>query len=264
MPLKTVAIIGTGNVAWHLAPALDNAGYSVREVYGRDKKNSKALTGRLYQATDHSSLDFSQSRTSIFIIATADSAIEEIAQEIILPEEAVLVHTSGSQPMRILEFTAASKIGVFYPLQRFRKSSRIRFEDVPIFIETEDDEVNAVLQTMAKTISKHVQPITSVQRMALHIAATIASTFTNHMLTISKDIVQQNHLDYNLLKPLISETLSHSLENDPTRAQTGPAIQEDFQVLDQHVEFLQEQPAVAEIYRIVSQHIIDRFHNENE
>ena len=45
-----VSFIGAGNLAWHLAPTLDNAGFVVGEVYSRDPKKAKALVERLYQA----------------------------------------------------------------------------------------------------------------------------------------------------------------------------------------------------------------------
>ena len=73
----------------------------------------------------------------------------------------------------------------------------------------------------------------------------------------AKEIAEQNNLDYDLLKPLIAETLNKSLEIGPEKAQTGPAVRGDFEILERHMEFLKENPELAEIYRIVSQHIID-------
>src|SRR5688572_7979123 len=120
-----VTFIGSGNVAWHLAPALDNAGYSVREVYSRNHKHAEALVGRLYQGDVKANLDFSTSNSSLFIIAVSDDAIQEIVQEIILPDDAILVHTSGSQPLSVLGYAATLNTGVFYPLQTFSKAKKI-------------------------------------------------------------------------------------------------------------------------------------------
>lgn len=58
---QNVSIIGSGNLAWHLAPALDNAGYVVKEVYSRNARHAEKLTSRLYQAEVKTSLDFSDS-----------------------------------------------------------------------------------------------------------------------------------------------------------------------------------------------------------
>ncbi|MEM8568130.1 MAG: DUF2520 domain-containing protein [Bacteroidota bacterium] len=40
-------------------------------------------------------------------------------------------------------------------------------------------------------------------------------------------------------------------------AQTGPAKRHDFQTLDRHLEYLKKNEELAEVYRIVSQHIVD-------
>jgi predicted short-subunit dehydrogenase-like oxidoreductase (DUF2520 family) len=43
----------------------------------------------------------------------------------------------------------------------------------------------------------------------------------------------------------------------PEEAQTGPAKRGDLDILDNHLEFLKGQEAIAEIYKVISQHIID-------
>lgn len=256
-----VSFIGSGNLAWHLAPALDNVGYSVREVYSQNPKHAAALTGRLYEAHVNISLDFSGSTSKIFIISVSDDALEEVVQKLILPDDAIVVHTSGSQPLSSLDDAGSQNMGVFYPLQTFTKTKKIDFKTTPIFIESENSDVEKVLTKMAKAISGKVRRITSEERKALHVAAVFASNFTNHMLTLAKKVADENDLDFDLLKPLIAETLNKSLEIGPEKAQTGPAVRGDFEVLERHMEFLKENPELAEIYRMISQHIIDSHDN---
>lgn len=257
-----VSFIGSGNLAWHLAPALDNAGFVVKEVHSQNPKHAANLTDQLYQAEVKATLDFSTSASSIFIIATSDDAIEAIAQEIILPEDAFLLHTSGSQPLSILQFAATINIGVFYPLQTFTKTKKVDFKDTPIFIESNNAETELVLMHLAKAISNKVSKIGSEERKALHVAAVFASNFTNHMLTLSKKILEQNGLNFDLLKPLISETIHKSLTVGPENAQTGPARRGDLEILDKHIAFLQEEETLTEIYKLVSQNILDTYQPE--
>jgi predicted short-subunit dehydrogenase-like oxidoreductase (DUF2520 family) len=257
-----ISFIGSGNLAWHLAPALDNAGFVVKEVFSPNARHAESLTGRLYQAEVKATLDFSTSPSSIFIVAVNDESINEIAREIILPDEAVLAHTSGSVPLSDLQFAATPNVGVLYPLQTFTKNKKIDFKQTPIFIESINHETEIVLMSLAKAISNQVRKIASEERKALHIAAVFASNFTNHMLTISKEIMQQNGLEYDWLKPLISETINKSLQLGPEEAQTGPAKRGDLEILEKHLEFLKDDPSKAEIYKIISQHIIDRYYEE--
>lgn len=257
-----VSFIGSGNLAWHLAPALDNAGFIVREVFSQNPAHAEALTERLYQADVKASLDFSTSKSKVFIIATTDDSIRDIATEIVLPEDACLVHTSGSQPLSLLQFAAASSVGVLYPLQTFSKNKRIDFKTVPLFVESNSDDGEQLLMTLAKAISGNVRKITSEERATLHVAAVFASNFPNHMLLMAKKILQANSLSFDMLKPLILETVNKSLAVGPDQAQTGPAVRNDLEILDRHIDFLQSDERVAELYRVISQHIIDTYGSE--
>jgi predicted short-subunit dehydrogenase-like oxidoreductase (DUF2520 family) len=257
-----LSFIGSGNLAWHLAPAFENAGYVVTEVYSRNPRRAEDLTGRLYQAEVKANLDFSKSASKVFFIAASDDAIEEIAEEIVLPDESFLVHTSGSRPLDVLQYAAIENTAVFYPLQTFSKNKRIDFKTVPIFVESSNDETSKVIMTMGKAISGDVRKISSTERQALHVAAVFASNFSNHMLTLAKDVLQKNNLNFDLLRPLITETFNKSLANGPDRSQTGPAMRGDLEILDRHIEFLKDDKTMAEIYKIVSQDILDRYDPE--
>lgn len=255
----TVCFIGSGNLAWHLAPALDNTDFAVREVYSRNPKHAQALVEKLYQADVKSSLDFSESRSTIFVLAINDDSIGAVVQELVLPDNAILVHTSGSQPLSILEYAATPFTGVYYPLQTFTKSRKLNFNEIPIFIESDDASTQKVLVNMAKAVSSRVHTISSEKRKALHVAAVFASNFTNHMLTLGQEVLHSNTLDFELLKPLIVETINKALALGPSNSQTGPARRGDFEILDKHFEFLSNDESVAELYKIISQDIIDRY-----
>lgn len=256
-----VSFIGSGNLAWHLAIALDNTDFPVKEVYSSNPAHAAALVEKLYEAEVKASLDFSTSSSRVFVIAVSDAAIQGVAREIILPDNAVLVHTSGSQPLSLLGFAATLNTGVFYPLQTFTKAKKVDFREIPIFLESENSGTEKILTSMAKAISKNVFKITSHERKALHVAAMFASNFTNHMLAIAQDIMKENNLAFDWLKPLIAETINKSLAIGPENSQTGPARRGDFEILDKHVQFLENDEAVAEIYKLISQHIVDRYHS---
>lgn len=253
-----ISFIGSGRVAWHLAPAMENCGVAVGEVYSRKSENADYLIKRLYNAAKKTNLDFTGSQSDLFIICIADDAIEEIAREIILPDNASLIHTSGSVSMDILSYSAATSLGVFYPLQTFSKDQKIDFRSIPVLIEASDKAIQDKLSALAKAMSKKVVQANSNDRKIIHLAAVFASNFTNHMLTKAKYILESNQYDYELLKPLIAETLNKSLRMGPEAAQTGPAKRQDLAILEQHMELL-EDDSIREIYRLISQDIIDQY-----
>ncbi len=257
-----VTIVGAGNVAWHLAPALENVGYPVKEVYARKTTAASRLVKRLYAADIAEDLDFSQSPSRVFILAVSDSAIESIAQEIVLPDEAILAHTSGSIPMEILSFAATENYGVFYPLQTFTSRRRIEIESVPFCIEASNEGTREALLALAGSVSGKVVEMNSENRKVLHLAAVFANNFTNHMMKISSDIMEAHGFAPDLLYPLLSETINKLMSIGPEEAQTGPARRRDYRTLDKHVELLRENEDLLRIYRTISQHIADTYLDE--
>lgn len=259
-----VAFIGSGNLAWHLAAALDNTDYAVREVYSRNPLHAEQLVERLYEAEVKATLDFSTSACSIFVLSVSDDALQDVVREIVLPEECILLHTSGSQPLEVLRDAATPRIGVLYPLQTFTREVQTDLSEVPIFVEGANPETSRVLMDMAGALSDNVVKITSPERLALHVAAVFASNFTNHMLLLAQEIMKENSLSYDWLKPLIATMITKSLQVGPENAQTGPARRGDFETLDRHMQLLQDDEPIAELYRVISQDIVDRYQTETD
>lgn len=254
-----ISFIGAGNVAWHLAPALENAGHAVKEVYSRNPKTASFLVERLYDAHVKTDLDFSDSRAQVIIIAVADSAVEDIATELVIAEDTVVVHTSGSLPLNKLGYIPTENIGVLYPLQTFTKGHPVDFEHLPFCIEAENGHTKKILLELAASLSKKVLQVSSTDRQVLHLAAVFACNFTNHLLSISEKILQENRLPEDLLKPLIAETINKGLSIGASNAQTGPAKRGDMEILDKHMQMLSEREDWQEIYKVITQNIIDTY-----
>ncbi|MGK7389564.1 MAG: Rossmann-like and DUF2520 domain-containing protein [Candidatus Cyclobacteriaceae bacterium M2_1C_046] len=253
---RSVAFIGAGNVSWHLAPALDNIGYAVSEVISRSEKSASALLKRLYQAHYYDSYDLSGLKADIIFLCIPDDAIEEIADLLVVPEDKILLHTSGAKSIDCLS-NRFHKSGVFYPLQTFSKSKKVNFKDIPILVEGSDKIIEQQLLSMAKKLSKNVELVSSEKRKHVHLSAVFACNFSNHMMSISEDILNTHNLNIELLYPLISETINKALALGPKPAQTGPAKRHDLKTLDQHMKMLEADPELAEIYRLISQNIIN-------
>ena len=256
MTSDKITIIGTGNVAWHLAPALENAGYVINEIYGRTEDKALQLSENLYNPLVVDSLDFSTSTSSLFIIAVSDNAIESVATEIVLPDEAMVIHTSGTVPMSILNLTALDYIGVFYPLQTFSKERKLSLDKVPFLIEANDEDGLEILKRIASYISSNVKCVNSEERSKIHLAAVFVNNFTNHMLAIAGDLMDRNELDFNLLEPLIRETIDKALDQKPLNSQTGPAIREDQNTMERHLEELSFNSDYQQLYKLISESIL--------
>ncbi|WP_017730042.1 Rossmann-like and DUF2520 domain-containing protein [Nafulsella turpanensis] len=256
-----VSVIGAGKVGWRLAQALENAGHYIEEIWSRKPDNAARLVDHLYNARAQESLDFSSSRAEIFLLAVTDTAAPDVAASLMLPAGALLAHTSGSLSMEILA-QAANQYGVFYPLQTFSKERVVDLSEVPFCLEANDKQALSVLKKLAGSLSRQVYELDAAKRKVLHVAAVFACNFTNHLLHISEEILEDGGLDTQLLYPLVMETIHKSMELGPTQAQTGPAVRDDHQVMDAHLQQLEEEPEWAELYYLLSRDIIRRHRQE--
>lgn len=258
-----ISFIGAGNLAWHLAPALENAGHHINEVYSRQLQHARRLVSNLYDARTHSDLNFADSPSTVFVLAVADQALEDVCSRLVLPENAIVVHTAGGQSLHALAqwldiySDVPVQAGVFYPLQTFTHGQAfMSFEDIPLCIEAVDPTVENILVQLGQDISTIVYIITSEERKVLHTAAVFACNFTNHLLALAYELTSHEELEFDLLRPLIAETFRKSLAAaNPADVQTGPARRGDLKTIESHLTYLNNQPKLAEIYQVLTQSI---------
>ena len=250
--IKDIVFIGAGNLATHLALALNKATYNILQVYSRTQVSAETLAK---QVDADSCCSFEQVRrdADLYIFALSDKALLPALQALQLKGKK-LVHTAGSLPLSVFEdFT--TDYGVFYPLQTFSKARQIDFSNIPICIEANGADLESELIQMGNQISNFVQLLSSHQRKQLHLAAVFTCNFTNHMYHIGQELLQEEGMDFDLLKPLILETALKVQEMPAKAAQTGPAVRFDEDVIKAHEESLKMQPDFQKLYRFVSESI---------
>ena len=248
-----VVVIGSGNVAQHLITVFGQSGNTdLVQAYAR---NPAALAHLLPEEkiTD----DFNAIREAdIYIISVTDDAIAEVSSLLYFSDRLV-VHTSGSVALEQID--TKNRRGVFYPLQTFSKNKAVNFKQVPLCLESENENDYKVLETLAQSISDNVYNINSTQRQSLHVAAVFVSNFVNHMYSIGNDICEQNNAPFDILKPLIKETAEKVQILAPKEAQTGPAKRNDVTTMEKHLDFITDEK-IKTIYTLLSQSI----QNNNE
>lgn len=246
----SIVIIGSGNVAQHLITAfLQSNEIELIQVFSRQKESVSHLISSNKIVSNYDEIKVAD----IYIIAVSDNAIADVSAK--LPfENQLVVHTSGSMPMEILE--SKNRRGVFYPLQTFTKNKAIDFKEIPICLESELADDFIMIEKLAKSISNSVQSISSEQRKALHVAAVFVCNFVNHLYKIGNDICDENQLSFEILKPLIIETAQKIRQLSPKNAQTGPAKRNDTETINTHLKFLSDENQ-KEIYKLLTKSIID-------
>jgi len=255
-----ITIIGSGNVATHLAAAFKNAGHRLVQVYSRDMQNAALLAYHVgAEAIDN--LDHINPETDLFIISVKDDAILAIA-ETLTKYQTLIVHTSGATHIEaLLAFT--DNAGVFYPLQTLSKNKEVNFLTVPLCIEGANELITRELEQLAQTISNNVYRIDSAQRKILHLAAVFACNFPNYLYGIAQQLLAQHNMEFSILRPLILETAQKVQDHLPGEVQTGPAIRNDQTTMTSHLQMLNDMPGLKEIYSLLSQEIIKKENAEH-
>ncbi len=251
-----ISILGAGNVATHIARALQSGSYRIVCVYSRTLSHAECLA-REVEGADTFTDDISCIPPSdILLFALKDDAVQSIAAELHRTgkhEDALWVHTSGSLPLSALG--KGEGAAVVYPLQTFSKSKPLDFAQVPLFVEGADDASVRQATTLAHALSLKVLPLDSRQRASLHLAGVFANNFANHCIAIAAQMLRDNDLPAELLRPIVEETVNKLRTLSPVEAQTGPAVRWDENIMAKHLQMLSGNEPLQQLYRLMSRDI---------
>ena len=226
-----IVIIGQGNVATNLDYAFRKKGIACQMVSSREGLD------QLPQA-------------NVYIYAVRDEALPSVVKQVVGVGKSLHLHTSGTMPITVFG-DDKPHAGIFYPFQTFSKARLIEdFSTVPVFFEARGiDDISAVY-SLALTITSHVYEATQHDRERLHVAGVFTNNFTNLMYTMAAELLQNTHIPFKALLPLIDETANKIHTLSPRDAQTGPARRGDENVMNHHLELLNEEQ--RQVYQLLS------------
>lgn len=247
-----ITIIGSGNIATQLGLALLKAGHEIVSVYSKNYSHATVLAKTLHAQALKNSIEIS-TNTDLILIAVNDDAIEDVAAAL-RKTNAIVTHTSGSVSIDVL-IKYFKNCGVLYPLQSINKNRKIVFKNVPVCVEGSNKIAGQKLLELASSVSKNIFQLNSKQRLAVHVAAVFANNFSNHVMHLAEEILKENNLPFNLLRPLIATTAKKVQDDLPSQIQTGPAKRNDIQTIEKHLAFLKGDEVKRKIYKMMSESI---------
>ena len=242
-----IAILGSGNVAYHLAKMFKEKNIPISQIFGRNEKD-------LQEISEQFEIPFSTTELAdaeLYFIAVNDDAVAAISKNI-KNQNSLVAHTSGSLPKEILEgnYRKAS----FYPLQTFSKSKMLQYSEIPFFFFSENEADSQILENLALKISEKVMKSDYEKRKYIHLTAVFACNFVNHLFARAKEISDSQQIPFHYFLPLIKETTSKIEKIEPKLAQTGPAIRNDEKILQLHEALITEEEHLK-IYQVMNESI---------
>lgn len=245
-----VVLIGSGNLATHLGHVLHESGDQIVQVWSRSLTHATRLADQLSaSATD----DWAQVdlQADVYLLLIRDTAIPMAAQQLTsLGIDQLVLHCSGATDLQAL--SSFRQHGVLYPVQSFSKDIPVDFKQIPLGVEANTPDAYARLNTLASPLSTRVFDCNSEQRLALHLSAVFVNNFSNALFQISHDLLTRHQLSFDLIKPILKETVDKALEHVPIEVQTGPAVRGDQATLEKHLKFLSTDPDWQLIYQQIS------------
>lgn len=238
MKPSEIRIIGTGNVAFHLNQYFNASGF-----------DCDTISSRILEGLDD--------KADLIIIAVSDDAIAPVTSKIkeLLPSyRGIVAHTSGSVEMSVL--SSFYNYGVFYPLQTFSREKEVyNFIDIPVFIEGNNADTELMLKEFAEEIFSKVYFLTSEKRRSLHLASVFSCNFVNALYQIGSTLLENENIPFEALRPLIMQTAKKVMDFQPSECQTGPAKRGDDKTINHHLEMLEHNKELKNIYSEITNYI---------
>ncbi len=252
---QSIGFVGAGRVATHLARAFSAAGLNIEWIWSRSKDSAERLASEVHARAYTGNGQFPRN-TGLIIFSIPDLAWKDLPAAL-ENHGGIMAHTSGSLPHEVLK-SFTKKTAVFYPLQTFSLDTKPSLHQVPFCIESDDELLKERLASLAELIGGRTVFTNPQQRLGLHVAAVFACNFTNHMYRIAEELLPAAGLDFSLLHPLVMETASKAVNYLPSKVQTGPAMRNDEETINRHLEYLKDHEDLRNLYSLLSGMIMSK------
>jgi predicted short-subunit dehydrogenase-like oxidoreductase (DUF2520 family) len=247
-----IAVAGYGNLGYHLVRVLQKE--NDIDLINIVSQKSFEIDNTLVVNT----LDKINPKVDIIILCYPDNLLYNLE----LPYNKTIIHTSGATPLETLS-SYSQDIGVFYPLMSFSKNYSVNWEKIPIIIQASNQKTENILLNLANKISHQVIKANNETRLAIHTSAVFANNFSTALFQMANKLLESKSIDFNILRPLIEETINRNMALSPENAITGPAFRKDYVTITKHLEFLKDYYELKDVYNILTDYIQTHFLNKN-
>lgn len=259
--MKTLNIVGAGNVAHYFGIKLTEAGYDVRCIYNRTIQKANALAEKCgSMATDDL---IALPNSDLTLIAITDDHIAKVASEIVAihGSNIPMVHTSGAKGLKVFPDEILEK-GCIWPLQSITANQLPNMDQVPLCIDASSPKFAKEIEKVCNQVSTKVLHMDSAKKKYAHVAAVLANNFTNHLLTLSEEYCIKHEIDFEILKPLIFASVQKIADESPSAIQTGPARRMDMKTINDHLDLIEDK-SLKKMYRTITKSIINTYHENH-
>lgn len=248
-----IVFLGSGNIAHFFAPRLQKKGHEIVQIYSRNIEHAKALASICAAGPVTDRVEDIDADADAYVLAIKDDALSVVAQQISFPGKIVL-HCAGAIPLDAIARVSAH-CAVIWSLYSIKKNNLPQNGFVPLIVEANTPVAREAALTLANDISNKVLETDFPQRQILHLNAVLVNNFTNHLFAIAQKICEEQGLPFDILYPIMHQTIEQAQYVLPSESQTGPAVRHDEETIQKHLALLTAHPEWQKIYTDITNSI---------
>ncbi|MCU1254679.1 MAG: hypothetical protein JWM83_978 [Candidatus Angelobacter sp.] len=264
----TVTLIGAGNLAQALGPALKAAGYRIDFVAARETASSRRraamLAGTLEARTQ--SLNNAGPDSDIVWICHTDDALAETAKLLARKpgwSGRIVFHSSGaltSDVLLPLKRKGASTASL-HPMMTFVPGATPQMDEVPFAVEG-DTRAVAMARRIVHDLGAEIFSIKKAAKPLYHALGSFSSPLIVATLVTAERVGRSAGLTASqsrrVMAPIVRQTLKNYQERGAAAAFSGPIKRGDVNTVLRHLRELKRVPGASEVYRaLVKSALID-------
>jgi predicted short-subunit dehydrogenase-like oxidoreductase (DUF2520 family) len=249
----TVTLIGAGNLAGFLAPALKRTGYEIKEIAVRPSSRPKAQLLAKNVGARVVTLASASRDVDILWFCVPDREIRVLAKAVADERPSRVrfaFHSSGALSSR--ELSALHEIGIavasVHPLMTFVPESRPSLVGVPFALEG-DLAALKLAKRVVRDLDAESFLLPPKKKAAYHAWATMTSPLLVAYLVTLEEVARKAGIGRDLAArmslPIMQQTIANYARRGPAKSFSGPLIRGDATTVERHLELLGNHKARA-------------------
>jgi predicted short-subunit dehydrogenase-like oxidoreductase (DUF2520 family) len=249
-----ICIIGSGNVAHFMGKKLLHSQHQVVQIVSPNIEHARKLAEELN--CDYSDLLTKINPTvDVVILAINDDALKNVETNEVLKTK-IVIHTAGAVSLKDIK-QISNDVACIWPVYSISKNNLPSSNKIPLAVNFSSIDIKNTIMDIALAISSNVFLLTDEQKTVAHVSAVFANNFSNHLFAIAEKLLDKQQIPFEILMPLIKNTVEKLNNHSPFENQTGPAIRNDEKTIQKQLNLLTHEDKI--IYETISKSI-QQFH----
>jgi len=255
----SIALVGTGNLASVLGPALRAAGYTIEEVVSRPLPKSQRRAGKLAKKLRAKAVILADAALTANVIwlCHTDDAIPQTA--IHLSQRPgwhgrIVFHSSGALTSDVLAplKRAGAHVASLHPMMTFVPGTSPGMKGVTFAVEGDRKAVSEA-RAIARALKAEFFAIQKEAKVLYHALGSFSSPLLVAELATAERVARAAGLKAKqtrkVIGPILQQTLNNYLQHGAAKAYGGPMKRGDVNTVRRHLRELKKVPGAGEVYR---------------